>query len=76
MGIFDSNTVTLEQDDFGTFKDPQTGVSQTIRRFTWKNGNGVSVQVINYGATVIAINLPDKNGKVDDITLGYDSLDD
>ncbi|XP_025834565.1 aldose 1-epimerase [Agrilus planipennis] len=75
MGIFENSTVKLEQDDFGTFKDPQTGVSQTIRRFTWKNGNGVSIQVINYGVTITAINLPDKNGKVDDITLGYDSLE-
>lgn len=35
-----------------------------------------SVKVTNFGATVLSVVLPDKNGKLDDIVLGYPSLDD
>ena len=42
--------------------------------YTLRNKNGVEVAVTNFGATVQAIRTPDKNGHIDDITLGYDSL--
>ncbi|GAB4853519.1 hypothetical protein Ancab_017710 [Ancistrocladus abbreviatus] len=35
-----------------------------------------SVKLTNWGATVISVILPDKNGKLDDVVLGYDSVDD
>lgn len=38
------------------------------------NKNGVIVQVINYGATVIKVVTPDKNGTFTDILLGSDNL--
>ncbi|KAG7954839.1 hypothetical protein I3843_11G040800 [Carya illinoinensis] len=33
-----------------------------------------SVKLTNYGAVVISVILPDKNGKLDDVVLGYDSV--
>jgi len=42
--------------------------------FTFANKNGMEVAVTNYGATVQAIRVPDKNGRVDDVALGYDTL--
>ncbi|XP_060194376.1 uncharacterized protein LOC132623616 [Lycium barbarum] len=35
---------------------------------------GFSVKLTNYGARIISVFLPDKNGKVDDIVLGYDTI--
>ncbi|XP_063938188.1 uncharacterized protein LOC108195018 [Daucus carota subsp. sativus] len=35
-----------------------------------------SIKVTNYGATVLSVMLPDRNGKVDDVVLGYDSVKD
>ncbi|XP_031118890.1 aldose 1-epimerase-like [Ipomoea triloba] len=35
-----------------------------------------SVKITNYGATVISVILPDKNGKLGDVVLGFDSVDD
>lgn len=43
-------------------------------RFSFTNRNNVTVRVINYGATITDILLPDKNGTVEDITLGFDSV--
>ncbi|KAJ8546071.1 hypothetical protein K7X08_018654 [Anisodus acutangulus] len=33
-----------------------------------------SVKVINYGARVISVLLPDKHGKIGDVVLGYDTI--
>ncbi|KAL0342605.1 UNVERIFIED_CONTAM: Aldose 1-epimerase [Sesamum calycinum] len=34
-----------------------------------------SVKISNYGATVLSLVLPDRNGKLDDVVLGYGSID-
>ncbi|KAL0355643.1 UNVERIFIED_CONTAM: Aldose 1-epimerase [Sesamum radiatum] len=34
-----------------------------------------SVKITNYGATVLSVVLPDRNGKLDDVVLGYGSID-
>ncbi|KAK1373355.1 Aldose 1-epimerase [Heracleum sosnowskyi] len=35
-----------------------------------------SIKVTNYGATVLSVMIPDKNGKIDDVVLGFDSVED
>jgi len=42
--------------------------------YTLKNANGMTVKIINYGATITSIMVPDKDGKFADVALGYDSL--
>ncbi len=44
--------------------------------YTLVNKNGITVKITNYGAIVTTILVPDKNGKMGDIVLGYDSLKD
>jgi aldose 1-epimerase len=34
----------------------------------------VTVRVINFGATITDILVPDKNGKIADISLGFDTV--
>ncbi|XP_073295397.1 uncharacterized protein [Primulina huaijiensis] len=34
-----------------------------------------SVKITNYGATVLSVIVPDRNGKLDDVVLGFDSVD-
>src|SRR5690348_1006713 len=57
------------KDTFGTLPD-----GKVVYRFTLKNDNGVEMQVINYGGIITSLKTPDKNGTVEDIVLGYDSL--
>jgi aldose 1-epimerase len=44
------------------------------RLVTLKNKNGVTAQIINYGAIIASINVPDKTGKMADIVQGYDTI--
>ena len=45
-----------------------------IRLFTMTNANGMEIKVTNYGATITAINVPDRAGKLADVTLGYNDV--
>lgn len=38
------------------------------------NNNGVEVEFIAYGGRLKSVRVPDKNGKVDNILLGYDTV--
>lgn len=54
---------------YGTMAD-----SKEVRLFTISNKNNVTLQVITYGATLQSLYTPDKYGRVNDITIGFDSL--
>jgi aldose 1-epimerase len=54
----------------------QTADDQPVLLFELANKNGMRVEVMNYGATVVKIIVPDRNGKVEDVALGYDTLND
>jgi aldose 1-epimerase len=45
-----------------------------VHQYTLTNESGVIVQIINFGATVTSLRVPDRNGKIEDVVLGYDSL--
>ena len=42
--------------------------------FTLSNRKGMVVEITNFGATVVSIKVPDRNGKMADVALGFDSL--
>jgi len=46
----------------------------TVYVFTIKNGQGIRADISNYGATLLELWTPDKNGNPGNIILGYDSL--
>jgi hypothetical protein len=64
----------LAEDTFGTFKN-EAGNAETVRRFTLSNKNGMRVEIINYGATITSLNVPDKTGSLDDVVLGFDNIE-
>ena len=47
-----------------------------IQLFTLKNNNGLKTQITNFGARIVNLFTPDKNGILADIVLGYDNIDD
>jgi len=55
---------------FGTTKD-----GQEITQYTLTNNNGCQVQLINYGATVTTLTVPDRHGQITDVVLGNKTLD-
>jgi aldose 1-epimerase len=48
---------------------------KTVNLYVLKNKNGIEVAFSNYGQRLVSLMVPDKNGKMEDIVLGYSSLD-
>lgn len=55
---------------FGVMKNGETDYIYTI-----KNSKGMEVEVHTFGAGLRSIKVADKNGKFDDVLLGYDNPD-
>lgn len=61
----------MKKELFGT-----TAEGREIFLYTLENRNGMKAQMIDYGAILVNLFVPDKNGNVQDVTLGYDKLED
>jgi aldose 1-epimerase len=48
---------------------------QQVSVYTLTNRNGVEARVTNYGGIVLSLRVPDRDGELDDVVLGFDSLD-
>lgn len=51
----------------------KTSKGDTARLYSMKNKNGMEIAVTDYGAALVKALIPDKNNKVQDVVLGYDS---
>lgn len=49
--------------------------NKSVSLYTLKNSNGFTAQITNYGARVVALWTPDKNGGFQDVVWGYNSID-
>ncbi|HEX8561534.1 MAG TPA: aldose epimerase family protein [Flavobacterium sp.] len=67
---FDGSDLNLGADPFGTLPD-----GQRVSKYMLSNSNGMSVSVIDYGATITELKIPtDRNGV--DVVLGFDRIED
>lgn len=46
-----------------------------VSLYTLDSGNGLIVQVTNFGLRVVSIWAPDKNGKYADVAIGFENID-
>ncbi|TYZ11041.1 galactose mutarotase [Hymenobacter lutimineralis] len=46
-----------------------------VQLYTLTNAHGLKATITNYGGTLTSLLVPDKNGKLGDVVLGFDSLD-
>ena len=44
--------------------------------YTLKNKAGMEVCITNFGGRIVSVMVPDKNGKMQDVVLGFDSIAD
>lgn len=56
--------------DFGKLPD-----GRSVEAITLRNSKGISATVINYGAALQSLIMPDREGKPADVVLGYASLE-
>ena len=61
---------TITKADFG--KTPE---GQPVEIYTLQNAKGATARIITYGGIVQSLCMPDKNGKLADVVLGFDTLD-
>ena len=62
--------MSIKMSDFG--KDLN---GNTVRLFTISNSNGIVAKVTNFGAILVSLFVPNKDGKLDDVVLGFDTLE-
>ncbi len=48
---------------------------EKVKLFTLTNKNGIIIKITNYGGIITSIKIPDKQGKIGEIALGYDNLE-
>lgn len=62
--------MSMEKELFGTARD-----GKDVYAFTLENANGMKARVINFGAILVNLYVPDKNGNLEDVVLGFDNLE-
>ena len=61
----------LNPDDFaGTYNDAPTAL------YTLTNEAGMEVCITNFGGRIVSVMVPDKDGKLQDVVLGFDKVSD
>ncbi|HEU5459543.1 MAG TPA: aldose epimerase family protein [Pyrinomonadaceae bacterium] len=63
--------MSITRKHFGSMRD---GVE--VYLYTLTNDQGVEVSIITYGGAITSLKVPDRNGALGDIVLGYETLDD
>jgi len=62
--------MSVNQESFG-----QTPEGREVDLYTLTNSNGLKARITNYGAILVSLEVPDREGKLADVTLGFDKLD-
>jgi aldose 1-epimerase len=68
--------LSITKEYFGSTIEPYTGELTPTYRYTMTNAEGMEVQLLSYGATTQAIYVPDSNGQLADVVLGFPTLAD
>jgi aldose 1-epimerase len=53
----------------------QTPDGQPVDLYVLTNKSGAEVSITNFGGAVVSLKVPDRNGKLADVVLGYDTAD-
>ncbi len=61
--------MSITKSGFGTTKN---GVAADL--YTLTNAGGMQAQITNYGGIIVALTAPDKDGTMDDVVLGFDTI--
>ena len=73
LGYTDANakakTMNVEKSYFDT-----TPSGEVIDAYTLDNGNGVTVKLITWGATIVQVKAPDRDGNIGNVVLGADKV--
>ena len=68
--ITNASGQTVKKDNFGKTND-----GQVVDIYTLTNKNGLEAKITNFGGIITSLKIPDRNGKLEDVMLGFDNLD-
>jgi aldose 1-epimerase len=54
----------------------KTADGTTVDIYTLRNSKGAEARIINYGGIIVSLKVPDRDGKMGDVELGFDNLND
>jgi aldose 1-epimerase len=60
----------ITQAPFGTLPD-----GRQVKQYTLTNNNGMVVRVLDFGGIITEIHVPDRDGKLADVALGFERLE-
>ncbi len=63
--------MSIKKESFG-----QTPDGKQVDLYTLTNINGLKAKIMTYGGILVSLEVPDHDGKLSDVVLGYDKLDD
>lgn len=61
--------MVMQTSHFGTYE------GKPVTLYTLKNKNGMVAKIMDYGATIVSMTAPDRKGKYEEVTLGFDKFD-
>jgi aldose 1-epimerase len=70
IGLVAQAQGTITKQSFG-----KTDAGENVDLYTLRNTHGVEATITNYGGIVVSLKVPDRNGKFDDVVLGFNNLD-
>lgn len=62
--------MSVVKEKFGTTK-----CGKDVYAYTLSNSKGMAAKVINFGANLVSLLVPDANGNLEDVVLGFDTLE-
>ena len=62
--------MSANKESFGKTPD-----GKEVDLYTLTNTSGIRARITNFGGILVSLEVPDKNGNIGDITLGFDKLD-
>ena len=65
-----ATSLTSEETLFGVLPD-----GSKVGKYTFANADRMLVSILNYGGILQSIVVPDRNGKLADVVLGFDNLE-
>ncbi len=81
-----SSTMAITQDEDASMQKPPSSVSSApfgqlddgreVALYRLVNANGMEMAVTPYGGTIVSLKVPDDEGNLDDIVLGFEHLED
>lgn len=66
---------SVSKETWGETFDSLSGSKKIVYRYKLLNCNNMTVRLINYGASLTSIIVPDSKGNLNDILLGFDDIE-